>query len=172
MHGGRISVLEFGTGRLVGVTAGPGDANPGWSADGARIGFRRGLTTLTVPSAGGAPPQLHSLVLAPETTQIAWRPDLGGVASVVAGLLALPGAPRVVGAPAYAPDGSRLAFANAGGLSTIPAAGGDAVAVTTAPAEVAALGAGRLRARVSRRAASCARSRSAPGRGRCTRRAA
>ena len=138
VHSGRISVLEFVTGRLVGVSAGPGDANPGWSADGTRIGFRRGLATFTVPAAGGAPPQLHSFVLAPETTQIAWRPDLGGLTSVIGGLLALPGVlppPVVAGAPAYAPDGSRIAFANAGGVSTIPAAGGDAVAVTSAAGE-------------------------------------
>ena len=39
VHGGRISVFEFGTGRLVGVTAGTFDANPAWSVDGTRIGF-------------------------------------------------------------------------------------------------------------------------------------
>lgn len=134
VHGGRISVLEFATGRLVGITAGTGDANLGWSADGTRIGFRRGLFRWTAPSTGGTPQQ-QLLELDPETTQIAWQPDLGGVVAVIAGRLALPGAPLVVGAPAFAPDGSRIAFANAGGLATIPAAGGESVAVAPAPAE-------------------------------------
>ena len=134
VHGGRISVYEFATGRLVGITAGTADANLGWSADGMRIGFRRGLFTYIVPSTGGTP-QLHSLVLEPDTTQIAWLPDLAGIARVIAGALLPPGAPVVIGAPAYSPDGSRLAFAHPGGLATIPAAGGEPVAVAPAPAE-------------------------------------
>jgi hypothetical protein len=134
VHSGRISVYEFITGRFVGLTAGTFDANPAWSADGKRIGFKRGLATYTVLSAGGEPPKPHTVTLEPLTTQIAWKPDLGGVAAVIAGQLALPGSPSVVGAPAYAPDGSRIAFANARGLSTIPAEGGQVTAVAGAPA--------------------------------------
>jgi hypothetical protein len=37
--------------------------------------------------------------------------------------------------PAYSPDGSRLAYAHPGGLATIPAAGGEPVAVAPGPAE-------------------------------------
>ena len=134
VHGGRISVYEFATARLVGITAGTADANVGWSADGTRIGFRRGLFTYVVPSTGGTP-QLHSFVLAPDTTQIAWQPDLAGIVSVIAGALLPPGGQPVIGAPAFSPDGSRIAFANARGLATIPAAGGEPVAVAPAPAE-------------------------------------
>ena len=65
MHGGRISVLEFADRRgSSAITAGTVDANPAWSADGTRIGFRRGLfDARRSPSAGGDAPQLHSLVL-------------------------------------------------------------------------------------------------------------
>jgi hypothetical protein len=72
--------------------------------------------------------------LAPQTTQIAWRPDLSGVTAVVAGLLAVPGAPEALGVPAYAPDGERIAFASGRGVSTIAAAGGEAAPVAPAPA--------------------------------------
>ena len=40
------------------------------------VGFRRGPATFTVAAAGGERPVPHGGPLAPETTQIAWRPDL------------------------------------------------------------------------------------------------
>jgi hypothetical protein len=126
---GEIGVLELATGRVATLTTG---ANPGWSADGTTIGFRRGLLTMRVAATGGEP-QKEAAGLAPGTTAIAWAPDLKAVAPVVAGLLVLPGLdvpPTVTDAPAWAPDNSAIAFAGPSGLSTIPAALGPLTPVT------------------------------------------
>jgi hypothetical protein len=135
---GDIGVLELATGRVVSVTTGAGDANLGWSSDGRKIGFRRGLLTMTVPAAGGTPPEPYGLTLLEGTSQIAWGPNLKGPAVVFAGVLVLPlrkTPPAVVGAPAWSLDGSAIAFATGDGLATIAVAGGDAAAVTAGPAE-------------------------------------
>jgi hypothetical protein len=131
---GDIGVLELATGRIVNVTSGAGDANLGWSSDGTKLGFRRGLLTLTALAAGGTPPELSGLVLLDGTTQIAWAPNLRGPAVVIAGVLVLPvfkTPPVVLGAPAWSPDGTAIAFADGEGLATIPSAGGDIAPVTT-----------------------------------------
>ncbi len=133
---GDIGVLELATGRVVSVTSGDDDdANIGWSSDGTQIGFRRGPATMTVPAAGGeALP--YGLALPEGITQIAWEPNLQGLAMVVGDLLLVPlfkTPPLVIGAPAWSPDGATIAFANADGLATIAAAGGDSAPVTTGP---------------------------------------
>ena len=57
--------------------AGGGDANPGWSADGTKIGFRRGLLLMTVLAAGGAPPRaVRARAAGRAPAQIAWAPNL------------------------------------------------------------------------------------------------
>jgi dipeptidyl aminopeptidase/acylaminoacyl peptidase len=135
---GDIGVLELATGRVLSLTSGAGDANLGWSSDGTKVGFRRGLQTMTVLAAGGTAPEPVGLLLQGDPLQIAWGPNLQGPAVVVAGLLVLPlfkTPPLVVGAPAWSLDGSALAYATGDGLATIAVAGGDAVPVTTGPAE-------------------------------------
>jgi hypothetical protein len=133
---GELSVLELASGRIVPLTSGERDANPGWSADGLTIGFRRGLLLYRVPAVGGTPePDLVNL-LAAGTTDIAWAPDLKAFTPVVAGLLVWPGLdlpPPVTGIPAWAPDQHALAFARRGGVSTI-APGGQATPVLEAAA--------------------------------------
>jgi hypothetical protein len=134
---GEIGVLELATGRVISVTTGGGDANPGWSLDGTRIGFRRGLLTMTVAATGGNS-QVNGLALLDGTTQIAWAPDLKSTAVVVAGVLALPllkTPPAVTGAPAWSPDGGAIAFANGEGLSTLAVTDGAVAPVATGMAE-------------------------------------
>ena len=130
---GNIGVLELATGRVLSITTEGADANIGWSSDGTKIGFRRGLLTMTVPAAGGDA-VLYGLDLLPGTTQIAWKPFLQSPAIVIGDLLLVPlfkTPPLVMGAPAWSPDGATIAFANANGLATIAAAGGDPVPVVT-----------------------------------------
>jgi hypothetical protein len=137
VKGGDIGVFDLATGRVLSLTNGFGDANLGWSSDGTKIGFRRGLLTMTVLAAGGTPPERTGL-LQGDPIQIAWGPNLQGPAVVVAGLLVAPlfkTPPLVVGAPAWSLDGSALAYATGDGLATIAVAGGDAVRVTSGPAE-------------------------------------
>ena len=130
---GDISVLELATGRVLSLTTEGTDANIGWSSDGTQIGFRRGPVTMTVPAAGGdALP--YGLALLEGITQIAWKPNLQGLAMVVDDLLLVPlfkTPPLVIGAPAWSPDGATIAFAKLDGLATIAAAGGDSAPVTT-----------------------------------------
>lgn len=134
---GEIGVLELATGRVLTLTSGQIDANPGWSADGARIGFRRGLRTMTVLAAGGEQPRDHLGPLKPGTSDIGWAPDLKAVAAVVDNRLELPGLdapPPATGAPAWAPDNGVIAFAGPDGLSTIPVTLGPPTLVTGLPA--------------------------------------
>jgi Bacterial Ig domain/Dipeptidyl peptidase IV (DPP IV) N-terminal region/WD40-like Beta Propeller Repeat len=136
VRSGNIGVLELATGQVLSLTTEGADANIGWSSDGMQIGFRRGLFAMTVPAAGGDA-QLLPLTLPAGTTQIAWKPNLQEPAMVVGDLLLIPlfkTPPPVMGAPAWSPDGATIAFANAGGLATIAAAGGElAPVVTTGP---------------------------------------
>lgn len=134
VHGGRISLLDLATGRLTGLTSGPTDANPAWAPDGSRLAFRRGIFPRTVAASGGVEPVEHPLgLLHPLTTNIGWAPDLTRAAVVIDGTLALASA-EVLGAPAWAPDDTRIAFANSRGLFTVAAAGGTPELVTAAPA--------------------------------------
>ena len=93
-----------------GHTTGGGDANPGWSADGTRIGFRRGSVLMTVLAAGGTPPEPHGLTLLDGAVQLGWAPDLTTAAVVVADLLVQPlftTPPLVAGVPAWSPTARR-----------------------------------------------------------------
>jgi hypothetical protein len=129
---GEISVLDLASGRILAVISGGGsDANPAWASDGRMLAFRRGPLTYRVAVATGATPDPYFLDLSAGTTDLAWAPGLNAFASVIAGLLVLPGVsldlpPAVTGVPAWAPDNSAVAFARAGGLSTIPPTGGAA----------------------------------------------
>src|SRR4051812_12326523 len=136
---GEINVLDLASGRVLSVVVGGGsDANPAWASDGRTIAFRRGLLTYRVTVATGAI-EPYFLDLSAGTTELAWAPGLNAFASVIAGVLMLPGLrldlpPAVTGVPAWAPDDSAVAFARADGLSTIPTAGGAAKPVVEGPA--------------------------------------
>ena len=161
--------IEFATGRYV------GDHGRGRRREPRLVGGRhadrvpaRAVHLRRCLRRGGTPPQLHSFVLdaGHDADRLAARPgrdrrgrDRRRAAGRRAGRWSS-------GRPAYVADGSRIAFADRDGLSTIPAAGGEPVR-------------GRAGARRSRRAgrrtgprssipppASCARSSSAAGPGR------
>jgi hypothetical protein len=133
IRSGNIGVLELATGRVLSITSEGADSNIGWSSDGLQIGFRRRLFAMTVPAAGGDA-QLFPLTLQAGTTQIAWKPNLQGLAMVVGDLLLVPlfkTPPLVIGVPAWSPDGTTIAFAQLDGLATIAAAGGELTPVVT-----------------------------------------
>ena len=169
VHGrARSGCSSFRLGGSLTVTTGGGDANPGWSADGTRIGFRRGLFVMRVGAAGGTPEQ-HGRGLPPGTTEIAWAPDLKAYVPVVGNLLALAGLDTPPPVRRRAGVGARTAARSrsrdADGLSTIPAALGPVTPVAR----------GRPARRAGRRTrARCVYSdgRRAAHRRRCGRRAA
>jgi Big-like domain-containing protein/WD40 repeat protein len=129
---GEVSILDLASGRTLVVIAGGGsDANPAWASDGTMIAFRRGLRTYRVAAASPTTPEPYLLDLLAGATDLAWAPGLTAFATVIGGLLVLPGVsldlpPAITGVPAWAPDNSAVAFARAGGLSTIPTKGGTA----------------------------------------------
>ena len=148
-------MLEFATGRFVGITAGARRREPrlvgGRHAD--RVPARAVPLRPCPPTGGDAAGSCTRSGSIRGTTadRLAARPGRDRRASSPAGSLLAGRAGWSSGRPAFAPDGSRLAFANADGLSTIPAAGGEPVAGRAGARGVAALGAGRVRARLSRR---------------------
>ncbi len=162
----RSWVLDLASARPpIALTPGEGGAtNPGWSLDGLTLAFRRGLFVYRVPAVGGTPqPDLGELLAG--ITDLAWMPDAKEYTPVVGGLLLLTGLglpPAVTGLPAWAPDKQR------GRVS----AGRRALdhhrrAVRCADdrgrhRERAALVGGLVLARLRRRPARCARSRSRP----------
>jgi hypothetical protein len=119
VKGGELWVLDLVAPSTSRLTSAAADANPGWSQDGATIAFRRGLLVYRVAATGGAP-QRDVLGLDALTSAIAWAPGAKDFTPLVGGLL-LAGLvpPAAAGIPAWAPDGHALAFARAGGLSTI-----------------------------------------------------
>ena len=129
---------------------------------GSGAGWRR--STVPRPPAGDAAAAALARRSA-ATTQIAWAPDLSGVAAVVAGAArCCPGraAPASSARRRGRRTASRIAFADADGLSTIPAAGGEPDARSRrAPAASPRWSPDGARARLSRRrrAAHASRSR-------------
>jgi hypothetical protein len=122
-YAGRIVVFDVTAGRGVTITDGDRDTTPGWSSDGRRIGFvRRGGETMTVPAEGGEATALPFSIRV-GATALAWAPNLADIAVVVPPALLLADVPLVstgvTGTPAWAPDGERIAFADASGLRTV-----------------------------------------------------
>ena len=118
---GRIAVLDLPSGHVATLTAGPDDANPGWSGDGITVAFRRGSATYRVAAAGGAA-RPGPEALPAGTTAVAWAPGLAALTPVVGGRLSLPGLAEphtIAGAPAWAPDGETLAFADRDGVAAV-----------------------------------------------------
>ena len=102
--------------------------NPAWSADGTTIGFRRGAAPVPRRRRRAAPPEPVSRAARRLTTDIAWAPDLQEFTPVVAGParcwpgLDLPPAGHRASRRGR-PTSTRVAFARAGGLSTIAPGG-------------------------------------------------
>jgi hypothetical protein len=126
-RGNRIAFVKDGELAVIDVAGGAPRtlaaeaANPGWSADGSTVAFRRGLTVYRVPATGGTPVRDPTDLL-PGTTDIAWMPDTKDYTPVIGGRLALAGlegGPEVTGLPAWAPDTHAVAYQRAGGLSLI-----------------------------------------------------
>ena len=120
---GRIVSFDVAAGRGLSLTDGGRDMHPGWSSDGRRIGFLRGgVKTFAVPADGGDASELPFMV-PPGATTLAWAPDLANFVVVVPPTLLLAAleltSNGVIGTPAWAPDGERIAFADAAGLRTV-----------------------------------------------------
>lgn len=136
-YDGRIVVFDVAARRGLAITDGERDTNPAWSRDGRRIGFvRRGEQAMTVPAEGGEATAL-SLSIPVGTLALAWAPDLADIAVVLPTRLMLGEleliATEVTGAPAFSPDGGRIAFADAAGLRTVTTDGASTPRTVTGP---------------------------------------
>ena len=113
-----------------------------------RFRFRRGAESATVPAGGdGVLDRVDAFL--PGTTQIAWkpfRPEPRQAHRRPAAGPVVQDAATGHGPPGALPDGATIAFANANGLATIAAAGGDPGGATTRRGQPAVLA--RLHGRV------------------------
>ena len=93
----RIAVYDLLTGKVAAITNPPTDAldaNPGWSADGTRIGFRRVAATAAAPwpwTPPAATRRSSRSSIDDATTALAWLPNLSGATLVVGNQLVLAG---------------------------------------------------------------------------------
>ena len=121
-HAGQIVVLDVVARRGVTIATG---THPGWSADGRRVGFLRGTQTFSVPAGGGDPTPLAFTVPAARATRLGAEPREHRVRRPARAALARPPRPardRPSSArPRGRPTATRIAFARADGVFTVPA---------------------------------------------------